>query len=35
MPENPYLNDWLNDIERVIKEQEEMAKHIENLEGDD
>lgn len=29
------VKDQLDDIERVIKEQEELSKHIENLEGDE
>ena len=29
------LSEQLDDIERVIKEQEDMANHIGNLEGDD
>ena len=29
------IKEQLDDIERVIKEQEDMANHIGNLEGDD
>ena len=32
---NPIIQEQLDDIERVIKEQEDMANHIGNLEGDD
>ena len=32
---NPVIQEQLDDIERVIKEQEDMANHIGNLEGDD
>ena len=32
---NPIIKEQLDDIERVIKEQEDMANHIGNLEGDD
>lgn len=32
---NPIIQEQLDDIERVIKEQEDMANHIGNLDGDD
>lgn len=32
---NPIIQEQLDDIERAIKEQEDMANHIGNLEGDD
>ena len=35
MTDKTPLSEQLDDIERVIKEQEDMANHIGNLEGDD
>lgn len=32
---NSIIKEQLDDNERVIKEQEDMANHIGNLEGDD